>query len=98
MKRRRRHAPREGLPLFEGARVEVVLHGRDKQLTVTGVVRILEYGEERMRFLMKKGELLLEGHDLACTLYTSGAIGIFGRLSTLSFLEGKELEREEGRK
>ncbi len=77
-----------GLPLIEDGRVEIILRKKEKEILVTGVLRILEYGDTRMLFAIKGGHLLVEGQSLDCATYQSGALSIVGRVDTLSFEEG----------
>ncbi len=76
--------------LFETGRIEVISHKAKKEVLITGVRRILLYGEERMTFLTKDGRLSIEGKGLDCRTYQSGALGIVGAVFTLSF---EEIER-----
>ena len=90
-KRVRMGAPRGELPLFEGGRIEIVEVGGCKELLILGVLRILRFGEERMAFSRRRDCVTVEGSALACISYASGAVGIRGNVSTLSF-SGREGE------
>ena len=81
--------PKE-LPLFEGSRIEITEAGTDKELLIVGVQRILRFGDACMAFSRRHDNVTVEGKRLSCISYASGAVGIRGRVSLLSFSEKEE--------
>jgi hypothetical protein len=78
-----------GLPIGEQDRIEITRKGSTRLMLVEGVRQILLYGAEEMAFLLKKERLIVRGRDLDCVSYASGAIGITGEFSSVSFEEGE---------
>lgn len=78
-------APRGELPLFENGRIEITDACGCKELLILGVVRILRFGEERMSFARRQDNVTVEGSGLCCVSYASGAVGIRGKVTLLSF-------------
>ena len=58
-------------------------------MLVRGCERILEYGSEKMCLLLCDGVLSVFGEGLICTSYYSSAVGIEGKIRTISFEEEK---------
>ena len=94
MKKRNRH---KGLALLTGEmplamreRIEILRVGEERQLVVNGVVRILQYGSEEMILALGKERLIIQGVDLDCMTYVSGAIGVRGIVTQLIFTRGQK--------
>ena len=85
------HPPAASLPIVEGGRIEIIDDGTEKELLILGVLRVLRFGEEEMAFARQRDELHIKGQRLSCTSYASGAIGLRGRVESISFWrkEGK---------
>lgn len=77
-------SPRE-LPIVEGGRIEITEVGADKELLILGVCRILRFGDDCMSFARRRDEVTVLGSSLSCISYASGAVGICGRVDSLSF-------------
>ena len=56
-------------------------------MLVRGCKRILEYSSDRIRLLLSDGEISVCGDSLICTSYYGNAVGIEGKIKTLSFGE-----------
>ncbi len=71
----------------------IEIHGRSA-IKIVGGGAILLYSPEEIRIAQKKkGEYLsVKGYALCCSSYNMGAVGIEGRISSLSF-EGDTDER-----
>ena len=65
----------------------VVLRGR-QQVVLYDCKKILRYERNEILLLCGKARLLLTGQNLFCASFSSGAVTVEGRLSSLSFLEG----------
>ncbi|MGM9683023.1 MAG: YabP/YqfC family sporulation protein [Eubacteriales bacterium] len=60
-------------------------------LTVRGCGKILLYSPCEIRLEMKDGILCVRGSRLLCTSYYVGAVGIDGRIDSISFDDGTEV-------
>lgn len=80
----------DGLPIGEKERIEISRTGERRSVLIEGVRRILLYGAEEMVFLMSGELLTVQGRELDCVTYVSGAMGIVGEIRTVSF--SKETE------
>ncbi len=80
------------LPSMDRGRIEVVCKRKNEELLVTGVLRILAYGSEKMCFEIKSGRLTVEGDGLDCVIYTNGAIGLVGKVHSLVLTHREEQE------
>lgn len=67
----------------------VVLHGR-RQVVLYDCKKILRYEHDEILLLCGKERLLLCGKNLFCASFSSGAVTVEGRLSSLSFLGAGE--------
>ena len=65
----------------------VVLHG-GRRVVLYDCKKILRYEREEILLLCGKERLLLTGRYLFCASFSSGAVTVEGRLSSLSFLNG----------
>ncbi len=70
--------------VFGGSVIEV--RGGISML-VRGCERILEYGSEKMCLRLSDGTLRVLGEGLICTSYYGSAVGIEGKIRTISFEE-----------
>ncbi|MBE6693254.1 MAG: hypothetical protein E7589_00615 [Ruminococcaceae bacterium] len=77
--------------LSGGLRAE--LRGRHS-LTVHGCKKIEEYTSNCIRLSVKKSMLCVRGCDLVCISYLAGAVGIEGRIDSLSFDDGTGGDRD----
>lgn len=73
--------------ILGGATVE--LRGRGAMI-VRGCGKIIEYIPERIRIESDGGEIAVRGCGLVCTSYRIGAVGIEGRIDSVSFEEGEK--------
>jgi sporulation protein YqfC len=71
----------------DGLRLD--MRGRNT-LTVHGCRRILDVSPCEVRLALKASTLTVQGCRLICTAYLAGAVGIEGRISAISFLDGEE--------
>ena len=62
------------------------LRGRG-QMLLRGCGPILIYTSEEIRVGLKRGCLSVRGRELICTSYRRGAVGVEGRISSVSFEE-----------
>ena len=72
--------PREVLP----GGFSLSLSGQ-RELLVEGCRQILEYGDQKIRLLLKKAVLQIEGERLLCTVFSEEKLVICGVISALSF-------------
>lgn len=69
----------------------VEIHGRTL-VKIHGAGAILLYSDTEMRIALRDGGAIsVRGRSLGCNSYNMGAVGIEGRISSVSFLEGDEL-------
>ena len=73
--------------IFGGVGVE--LRGRGSMI-VRGCGKIIEYLPESIRLELEGGEISVRGRGLICTSYRMGAVGIEGRIDSISFEGGEE--------
>ncbi len=64
-------------------------------LTVHGCRRIAAYTPDCIRLILPRCTLAIRGERLICTSYLGGAVGIDGKIDSLSF-EGKDDKADEG--
>lgn len=70
-----------------GGEACVEIRGRG-YVAVRGCREILGYTSERISLSLLRGALSVEGEDLVCVSYLSGAVGIEGRIGCVRFEEG----------
>ena len=70
--------------VLDGVRIE--LYGQNK-LLLQGCRKILKYGEEEMLLDLGRMRLRVCGERLWCTSFISGALGVGGRICSVSFEE-----------
>ena len=80
--------------ILEGG-LSVEIRGRYR-LYIRGCRRILQYSPEEMCFQMKKCVLKICGHGLICHSFLSGAVGIEGRIDSISFADQEAIAGREG--
>jgi sporulation protein YqfC len=71
-----------------GGGLRLDMRGRNS-LTVHGCCRILDVSPCEVRLALKDSTLTVSGCRLICTAYLAGAVGIEGRISALTFLDGE---------
>lgn len=70
--------------LLSGIRIEI--RGQNR-LLLEGCRKILKYGEEEMLLDLGKVRLRVRGKRLWCTSFISGALGVGGQITSVSFEE-----------
>ncbi len=90
--KRKKSAHVSELSLADVGRIEVICKKKHEELLLTGVLRILRYGSDQMRFMTKAGVLGIEGSELDCVIYANGSIGLVGRMTSLSLTRGEEIK------
>ena len=76
------------------------MRGRNT-LTVHGCTRILDYSPEAVRLRLAEGAVVVTGERLICTSYLAGAVGIEGRICSVTFCDScddSELSRRDSRR
>lgn len=58
-------------------------------ITVHGCERIARYLPNEIRIVTASGSVLIIGDSLICVSFSSGSVGIEGRVDCVSFLEGE---------
>ena len=74
-----------------GSGLRLDMWGRNT-LTVHGCTRILEFSPEAICLRLEEGTLTVGGERLICTSYLAGAVGIEGRIRSITFCEPCEGE------
>lgn len=82
--------PREALPGGFG----LALSGQ-KELTVNGCRRILDYSPECILLSLGKTALRIEGSDLLCTVFGGRSVTVAGHIRAICFEEGGASESED---
>lgn len=89
MKRKHRSFPsQEPILRTEKQKIEVVLQGKQRYITIDHVKKILQYSTEVMGFSLGTEYLEIQGANLDCATYVSGAIGITGEIICIRFAKG----------
>ena len=72
--------------IFREAMIEI--RGRGL-ITVHGCERISRYLPSEIRIVTASGEVLILGSSLVCISFSSGSVGIEGRVDSVAFSEGE---------
>lgn len=74
-----------------GSGLRLDMWGRNS-LTVHGCTRILDFSPEAICLCLEEGTLTVGGQRLICTSYLAGAVGIEGRICSITFCDSREGE------
>ena len=89
MKRKHRSLPlQEPVLCAEKQKIEIILQGQQRYITIDHVKKILQYSTEVMIFSLGTECLEIQGVNLDCATYVSGAIGITGEIICIRFTKG----------
>lgn len=93
----KRREEKEGImPKVGRCRMELFGAGRERILRIEGAKKILLCTEECVKAADDREIVCVEGENLLCLTYASGAVEISGRIARLSFLGNERKGGREG--